>query len=406
MGQRSIRVMALALLVICVLAGGAAIMARTKGEFVLPTEKAYVNCTMARGLFFYKVWGVSKHQFMPAATSLLYPILLGPVFFIFGSHLVIPVLVNLAAAIWLLIAMHRWMMKKDWVASQQVWLLMVAAGLLPLLVLTGTEYVVYLLLAFLFWTNSYNSWERNSTLPWTCYLYVTLLVSIRYEGIVLVLLMSIYFIARQRNIDALKLLLFGAMPIVIYGIICRIHEDAFVPTPMVEIKGADWWLSQLAVVLLIIVANATPQYRFAGVLLLPMALTGVVLFCRASDDSLSIYQTQYPVAGFLRRCYYRRPLATNHLGVMSYFTLGNKITLRDSSISDSVMRMKGIALVILSNDRLQALVHPEWSKVASWQTRPEGYTFYIQDSALVKWVRKSMDEYRYFLPQSIHIEYD
>ncbi len=64
------------------------------GSVLFPQDNAFVDITVARNMAFFRVWGLSKYAFQSASTSLLYPLVLAPVFFIFGAHLVIPLVVN------------------------------------------------------------------------------------------------------------------------------------------------------------------------------------------------------------------------------------------------------------------------------------------------------------------------
>ena len=58
------------------------VLRHTQGHILFPLDGAFLNISVGRNLAFYQVWGISKHAFQPAASSLLYPLTLAPVFFI------------------------------------------------------------------------------------------------------------------------------------------------------------------------------------------------------------------------------------------------------------------------------------------------------------------------------------
>ena len=67
---------------------------------------------VAKNLAFEHVWGISKYSFESASSSPFYTLLLATVFYIAGTHLVIPLLINIVAGILLLIALQRWLIRQ------------------------------------------------------------------------------------------------------------------------------------------------------------------------------------------------------------------------------------------------------------------------------------------------------
>ena len=122
------------------------VLAHTHGSVLFPQDSAFVDITVARNLAFYKVWGLSKYAFQSASSSLLYPLVLAPVFFIFGSHLVVPLVVNFFAALGFLFVLQRALIRFGVGALRQLLILVAAMGLtvLPLLVVSGLEFTLQL----------------------------------------------------------------------------------------------------------------------------------------------------------------------------------------------------------------------------------------------------------------------
>src|ERR1700722_11621033 len=128
------------------------ILIQTRGTIAYPLDDAFINLTLAKNLAFEHVWGITKYSFNSVSTSLLYPFVLAVIYLVSGASLFIPLLVNLVAAVWFLIALQRWLIRQKIGPMPQLTILLAVIFLTPLptLVLSGMEYTLELLFTFPF----------------------------------------------------------------------------------------------------------------------------------------------------------------------------------------------------------------------------------------------------------------
>ena len=241
------------------------VLHHTKGNILFPLDNAYVNITVGRDLAFYQVWGVSKYAFQSAASSLLYPIALAPIFFILGAHLIIPLVVNLLAAAYFLLVFQRALIRYGFPPARQFLVLIAAMGLtlLPLLVVSGMEYTLQLLFVFLFMdvlvqtlstpntpaaaptrpataagsaqtptAKAPGSAQTPAAAPATLYIFAVLAVAARYEDLLVIALGVVLFGLQKGWRPAAKLAAIAVAPIILFGVISVIKKSYFLPNTM------------------------------------------------------------------------------------------------------------------------------------------------------------------------------
>src|SRR5580692_10870772 len=131
------------------------ILIQTHGTIAYPLDDAFFNLTLAKNLAFEHVWGITKYSLTSVSTSLLYPFVLAVIYLVSGASLFVPLLVNVAAAIWFLVALQRWLIRRKINPITQLLTLLAVIYLTPLpsLVVSGMEYPLELLFTFLFISN-------------------------------------------------------------------------------------------------------------------------------------------------------------------------------------------------------------------------------------------------------------
>jgi hypothetical protein len=163
------------------------ILIQTRGTIAYPLDDAFINLTLAKNLAFEHVWGITKYSFNSVSTSLLYPFVLGVIYLVSGASLVIPLLVNGVAAIWFVKVLHQWLTRQNISPARQLLILLAVIYLtpLPLLVISGMEYMVELLFTFLF-ISHLNEINRKT------YLYAILMLTSSYETLPVLLIACIF----------------------------------------------------------------------------------------------------------------------------------------------------------------------------------------------------------------------
>ena len=124
----------------------------THGVLAYPLDDTFIHMAVAKNLAFQHYWGIAGHVFASTSSSPFYTLLLAAFFLVFGAHVVIPLLLNIAAGIAVLAVMQRWLSRQGLAAPVQLIILLFVNFLtpLPLLVISGMEHTFQLLFTFLF----------------------------------------------------------------------------------------------------------------------------------------------------------------------------------------------------------------------------------------------------------------
>jgi hypothetical protein len=437
---------AVAGLVIAVIALEYSALQHTDGIISYPSDKAFVDITVARNLAFYQVWGVSKFAFQSAATSLLYPIVLAPVFFIFGQHLVIPIVVNGLAALFFLVILQKALIRRGIPSVLQVGILLFVVFMapLPLLIVSGMSYTLQLLFSFLFLESLAISLEKGQKrLPASIYFFGVLVMAARYEDLVVLVLAALLLLALRRRAEALKLLLISLSPVVLFGILSLTKGSHFLPNSLFLGSGPGFAVYLLFVSMAIGAAliwkyrraarenREVSAYRLSFALMtliaLPFLLRNFTALRHFQEDSVRIYQQEYPLAAFVRRYYRRLTIGVNDIGAIAWFSDGKKLDFtglasadvvqikRDHSWSagwaDSLSRRNAVRTIMVSDPWFRAQSFPRWGMVATWKL-PDSpsspgrtFCFYVTERRDTAMLRRHLHEYQNMLSRDVEVRY-
>jgi len=210
----------------------------SNGLLIYPQDDGYIRLAIARNLANTGNWGLSPHEFSNASSSILYPLLLAACFKLFGVQPVIPLLVNLGAAVGLIITLDRWLRKQGLIPFHQLLILLAIIYLTPLhiMVVYGMEHTlqIWLCMIFLIVFSEWMSQERNAEgkypgAPWTLYLFGILITSIRYEGLFFVIVAFIILLQRRQWVSAGIMIATALLPLALFGIYSMAHGSYFIP---------------------------------------------------------------------------------------------------------------------------------------------------------------------------------
>ena len=437
---------ALAALIIPVILLENNVLHHTDGAISFPLDNAFLDISVAKNLAFYKVWGVSKYAFQSASTSLLYPLLLVPFFFIAGAHLIIPIIVNTLVAGTFLYFLQKALISGGLRPAAQLGILLAVIFLapLPLLVVSGMGYPLQLLLCFLFVTTLSTSLGSTATrLPVKLYLLGALSVAARYEDLVLILLACLLLIASKRGKEALKLAGISLIPALLFGAISLAKGSYFLPNSLVlgPYPGYVLYLGIAAFAACILLIRqyqkgATAKqhvsiprlsYTLLAIMAIPFIARNIATLRHFETDSIRIYEQQYPLAAFVHRYYARATIGVNDIGPVSYFTDGRKLdytgkasgivvkSLREHSwgplLADSLSRKEGIRVAIVSEPWFNLEQFPKWNKIASWKLPDSQFSdgqtlsFYVINAYDTTYMRMHLHEYEPMLPENTQVRY-
>jgi len=235
-------VVAIAVLFILLLLLEGAAYRHTGGVFSYPLDDAFIHMAVAKNVAEHHNWGISAHGFQSASSSILYTLLLAGLFKIFSVHVILPFVVNIVAAVALLLVLQEWLLRQGLSGRAQL-IVQVAVVLvtpLPILVMTGMEHTLQCLFCFLFLTRCCEWMDSEGPMPWTIPAYGLLITGIRYEGIFLAFVVCLMLLWRRRVVAAFLLGGISLLPILLFGLYSLGKGSYFFPNSvLLKSEGAQ-----------------------------------------------------------------------------------------------------------------------------------------------------------------------
>jgi len=428
---------AAAVLVISVLVLGDHLLKATGGIFSLPRDESFFQLSIAKNLAFRRVWGIGRYDFAAASPSILYPLVLAVIFFIFGAHLTVVPAINTVIAIYLLVVVQRWLAKRNITSVNQLFILLAVniLSFLPGMVVYGMESPLLLLLTFLFVSRLIDEWQLTEFSRRTL-IYGALMVASRYDGVLLVGSICLLLLWGRKWLRAFELTLWCLLPVLIFGYISLFKGGFFIPNQFIlqsasPLISYDWLVGCATAIAVPSTRNVLVHRRqikamlvvsiSVGVIILILVTTNLYAVKALDRNSLVTYKMNYPIAKFAHRYYYRNGIASDDIGMISFLADGGYLDLSGVA-SLKIARSKldhlfspGLvsrlsqelnARVAIVSDRYDKVLEDNWVRTASWELPGCGtMTFYAADSTDAFHLREHLDDYAPFLPRDITAQY-
>lgn len=204
------------------------------GIFTYPLDDAYIHMSISRSLMQHGIWGVTPFEFTSTSSSILYTLLLAGCFKLFGIKLMIPFIINVAAAL-VFIYWHSYILKQ-FLASWYLFLANVAMVLLvPLagMCVLGMEHILQIgfCTGFVWYTYALLSGKQKSLRVY--FLIAAICVLTRYESLFLIgITAGVWLIFYKRWSVAIGLLFFMLLPVVLFGLYSIANGGFFLPNSL------------------------------------------------------------------------------------------------------------------------------------------------------------------------------
>jgi hypothetical protein len=194
----------------------------SSGQVMLPEEDAYQRLALARNLAGRFAWEIIPGQFTSAFGTLLWPVLLAPVFLLLGASALWAWILNAVLSVVLIVLAYRAVRGAVADPAAQAVLLAVLVVALPLVPLaaSGMEQVLFLVLLLVFlelWSRRMQSAARAGLVPMA--IVAALLASTRYEGMLLVAVAALFLLLKRDFAAGLIAPCAAALPLAAYGLI-------------------------------------------------------------------------------------------------------------------------------------------------------------------------------------------
>ena len=227
-----------------------------EGHIIYALDDAYIHMAIAKNFSQKGVWGVTNEGFSSSSSSLLYSLLLSLIF-LFGPNEIAPLIINLVSSTLLLCLVYYILKIKHNLPSYATFtglILIIFFIPLPFLIFTGMEHTIQILInvAFVFLASTILSDENIQERKIFSYnedgkfvftqihlllIICPLVTMVRFEGMFLIILVSLLFLFRKK-IYCLLITGLGFLPILIFGLISIYHGWYFFPNPVI-LKGNE-----------------------------------------------------------------------------------------------------------------------------------------------------------------------
>jgi hypothetical protein len=214
---------------------------QNQGHFVYALDDPYIHMAIAKNFVCHGVWGVNKGDFTSSSSSPLWTLLLSLIYFLFGINEVSPFILNFIFGT-LLVLLVYFLLRKYAIRPLFTFATLLAITFftpLPSLMFCGQEHIMhaFITILFVYLSAKILSDEEPTSKKYTLLLILAPLVTTaRYEGLFLILVVSVLFILRRKLLHSLYLGGIGVLPIVIYGVISISKGWYFLPNPVL-LKG-------------------------------------------------------------------------------------------------------------------------------------------------------------------------
>lgn len=214
---------------------------RNGGILVYALDDAYIHLAVAKNLVSHFTWGVNPGEFSSPTSSLLWPVILAiAASWHIGEYL--PLILNVSCALLLTLSIRRTLLESltDGLAN-------ILAAILPFfcfvpaIALSGMEHLTHAVLVVMMFGSVKNAKEPT----WKLILLSLLLGAVRYEGVLAILLATVWLSWNRQWRPALAVFAGGLMPMVVFGVVSLENGWEFFPNSVLLKSGSATLIQRL-----------------------------------------------------------------------------------------------------------------------------------------------------------------
>lgn len=218
---------------------------RTEGHFSYLIDDAYIHLSIAKNFALYDVWGVTAYNTVSASSSPLFTLVISAIIAVVGDHHIMPLIFNLVIGCWMVYFLWRYYssLSKNNVFVFIAISLTIMYSLMYLQVLLGMEHVLHAFVCCVFIFFLQRNLSRDFTVKSDVYWMLFTLIPmglIRFESMLLFFITSFLLLVIRKYKLALLVVLYGFIPVFLFGIINKSIDGHFFPNSVV-VKGSLLW---------------------------------------------------------------------------------------------------------------------------------------------------------------------
>jgi len=214
--------LALVLLSVAVAASLKLLLGNTGGRLIYVLDDPYIHMAIAKNFSQKGIWGVTGSGFTSNSSSLLWTALLSAVYYFTSPNEVTPFVINIIVCTVLVLWLYRLLLKHQLHSVYLFFVLLVITFVtsFPVLIFTGLEHSLQLLVNFIFVVSAarFLSGDGNDQGQKAIMLVLApVLVLVRYEGLFLIFTVCCLLLLRKKYGLTLGILGLALLPLVSYG---------------------------------------------------------------------------------------------------------------------------------------------------------------------------------------------
>ncbi|WP_298817417.1 glycosyltransferase family 39 protein [Chloroflexus sp.] len=213
---------------------------QTGGHFGYPLDDTYIHMAIARNYAEQGVWGITSNSFSSTTSSPLWTWLIAFGYSIFGVNDWLPLALNLVFGSMTLVLCYE-LLKRDLKARLTLITLFFVLLMVPLpsITLLGMEHTLHGFISIWFLAHAWTviSIQTPTTRQRMLLVFLVAILPItRYEGLFLILVVTVILLLRRRYLDSISVVGAALIPIAAYGLFAIGQGWYFLPNS-VFLKG-------------------------------------------------------------------------------------------------------------------------------------------------------------------------
>ncbi len=194
----------------------------TDGRLIYVLDDTYIHMSIAKNFSQNGIWGVTGCGFTSNSSSLLWTALLSAIYYLTGPNEVTPFIINVIVCTILIFWLYRNLAKHQLHSVYLFFVLLIITFVtsFPLLIFTGLEHSLQLLVNFVFVVSAARFLSEDRKHPADKAIMLVLapvLVLVRYEGLFLIFTVCCLLLLRKKYGLTLGILGLALLPLVSYG---------------------------------------------------------------------------------------------------------------------------------------------------------------------------------------------
>jgi len=224
-----------AIVLVCVAVPFFVARARTGGTFVYPLDDSYIHLALAKNIAENGIYGITSHEFTPASSSIVWPLLLAALRLVYKGELG-PLLLNVVFGALLALVIDRGLRRDGYDAKGRVFVGGAMLLVTPIAsnVLIGMEHTLHILATLVLVHAAVDALAapagRRDLL--VVALAAMLAASARYETVFVVGVLGLLALFRRRLGLAFALGIGAAIPVAALAAFSMAHGEAALPYPV------------------------------------------------------------------------------------------------------------------------------------------------------------------------------